>query len=308
MRMEEKVNDIFISYRRDGGFATANHLFDLLTHDGYTVSFDIDTLREGDFDTTLLSRIDECTDFILVVDKHTFDRLHNDNYNPNNDWLRKELAHALALKKNVIPVLLAGVNGFPPDLPEDISQVVTKNGPEYNKSYFDEFYRKLKSFLHSRPHLVEKKPDKTKVVLGVLAALLALALTCFLVMYGVKQASMADAAREVVDSTCVNPVMGEYVYTGPIDENGLPHGKGLAKFSQGDSYQGEFIHGEFEGECTYINKAEGDKFVGTYKDNKRCEGTYVWQDGTYFTGTYKDNQLDKGVLYDVNGNVLDRYQ
>ena len=50
--------DIFISYRRRGGFETAKHLYDLLTKDGYRVSFDIDTLRNGDFDTELLRRID----------------------------------------------------------------------------------------------------------------------------------------------------------------------------------------------------------------------------------------------------------
>lgn len=72
LNMENKY-DIFISYRRDGGFETAKHLNDLLVHDGYTVSFDIDTLREGDFDETLLKRIDQCVDFILVVDKHTLD-------------------------------------------------------------------------------------------------------------------------------------------------------------------------------------------------------------------------------------------
>ena len=66
--METKHN-IFISYRRDGGYDTAKHLYDLLTRDGYSVSFDIDTLRNGDFDVELLKRIDECTDFILVLDK-----------------------------------------------------------------------------------------------------------------------------------------------------------------------------------------------------------------------------------------------
>lgn len=59
--------DIFISYRRRGGFETAKHLYDLLTKDGYRVSFDIDTLRNGDFDTELLRRIDECRDFILIL-------------------------------------------------------------------------------------------------------------------------------------------------------------------------------------------------------------------------------------------------
>lgn len=146
--------DIFISYRRDGGFETAKHLNDLLVHDGYTVSFDIDTLREGDFDETLLKRIDQCVDFILVVDKHTFERTLDPNFDPKKDWLRTELAYALKLRKNIIPVLLSGVNGFPTNLPEDVADVATKNGPEYNKYYFDEFYRRLKSFLHCIPRNV----------------------------------------------------------------------------------------------------------------------------------------------------------
>ncbi len=43
--MKQIEFDIFISYRRDGGYETAKHLYDLLTRDGYKVSFDLDTLR-----------------------------------------------------------------------------------------------------------------------------------------------------------------------------------------------------------------------------------------------------------------------
>ncbi len=75
--------DIFISYRRVGGFATANHIYDKLTQDGYAVSFDTHNLREGDFDTKLLERIDQCDDFILIVDKHTFDQTLVPDANPN---------------------------------------------------------------------------------------------------------------------------------------------------------------------------------------------------------------------------------
>lgn len=155
--------DIFISYRRDGGFETAKHLNDLLVRDGYTVSFDIDTLREGDFDDTLLRRIDQCVDFILVVDKHTFDRTLDLEFDPKKDWLRTELAYALKLRKNIIPLLLSGVDGFPSNLPEDVADVATKNGPVYNKYYFDEFYKRLKSFLHCVPRnaKVEDKDDAT---------------------------------------------------------------------------------------------------------------------------------------------------
>ena len=35
--------DIFISYRRKGGYETAKHLYDLFSKDGYRVSFDLDT-------------------------------------------------------------------------------------------------------------------------------------------------------------------------------------------------------------------------------------------------------------------------
>lgn len=146
--------DIFISYRREGGYDTAKHLNDLLVRDGYKVSFDIDTLRSGDFDTQLLERIDQCKDFILIVDQHAFDRTLNPKFNPKNDWMRCELAYALKKKKNVIPVFLSGVTDFPNDLPNDISGVSMKNGPEFNRYHFNAFYDDLKKrFLKSIPSI-----------------------------------------------------------------------------------------------------------------------------------------------------------
>ena len=143
--------DIFISYRREGGYDTAKHLNDLLVRDGYRVSFDIDTLRNGDFDTQLLSRIEECKDFILILDKHAFDRTLDKTFDPTKDWMRCELAHALKHNKNIIPVFLSGVIGFPDGLPSDIANVTKKNGPEYNRYYFNDFYETLKKrFLHKR--------------------------------------------------------------------------------------------------------------------------------------------------------------
>lgn len=148
--MEIMKYDIFISYRREGGYDTAKHLNDLLVRDGYKVSFDIDTLRSGNFDNQLLERIDQCKDFILVVDQHAFDRTLDSNFNPKNDWLRCELAYALKKQKNIIPVFLSGVTGFPSNLPADIIEVVKKNGPEYNRFYFNDFYKILKQrFLYS---------------------------------------------------------------------------------------------------------------------------------------------------------------
>ena len=143
--------DIFISYRREGGYDTAKHLHDLLVRDGYNVSFDIDTLRNGDFDTQLLTRIEECKDFILIVDEHAFDRTLDPTFDPQKDWLRCELAHAIKHRKNIVPIFLSNVSTFPEGLPEDIAAVSKKNGPQYNRYYFDHFYKKLRSeFLKSR--------------------------------------------------------------------------------------------------------------------------------------------------------------
>ena len=142
--------DVFISYRRDGGFETARHLYDLLTRDGYSVSFDLDTLRSGRFDTALLSRIDKCTDFIIVLSPGCFDRTLAPDFPLENDWLRQELARALKMKKNVVPVMLAGFDAFPEGLPDDVKEVAKMTGPKYSKEYFDSFYVKVKKFLMSR--------------------------------------------------------------------------------------------------------------------------------------------------------------
>ncbi len=149
--MDTDLYDIFLSYRRRGGFETAKHLFDLLTRDGYSVSFDIDTLRAGDFDTTLLQRIDQCTDFILILDREAFDRTLDPTFDRNKDWMRIELAYALEKGKNIIPVMLSGFTEFPDELPADIAAVRRKNGPKYDQYYFDAFYAKLLRFLDSRP-------------------------------------------------------------------------------------------------------------------------------------------------------------
>lgn len=165
--------DIFISYRREGGYDTAKHLYDLLTRDGFRVSFDIDTLRNGDFDTSLLNRIEECKDFILIVDAHAFDRTLNPQFNPKNDWLRQELAYAIKKGKNIIPIFLNGVKGFPNNLPSDINGVSKKNGPEYNRYYFNDFYTRLKT-----DFLISKKSNLKNIF--IVAAIIIITVGCSL--------------------------------------------------------------------------------------------------------------------------------
>lgn len=148
----DKKFDIFISYRRVGGSDTALHLYYLLNEEGYTVSFDVDTLREGKFALELFSRIDNCTDFILVLNKEAFDRTISGKCPKECDWMRMELARALEKNKNIIPVMLSGFE-MPEKkyLPSDICSVTEYNGPHHSNEYFDSFFNKLKGFLHSMP-------------------------------------------------------------------------------------------------------------------------------------------------------------
>lgn len=118
--------DIFISYRRDGGQDAAKLLVEKLRQDNYNVSFDQENLGNGDFNKQLLKRIEECEDFILICDAKVFDRILENK--DEKDWLRVELAKALELDKNIIPIMLSGFEAFPKDLPSDIDKVRYKNG------------------------------------------------------------------------------------------------------------------------------------------------------------------------------------
>ena len=190
------IYDVFISYRREGGYDTAKHLNDLLVRDGYKVSFDIDTLRSGDFDNQLYARIDQCKDFILIVDQYAFDRTLNPNFNPKHDWLRCELAYALKTKKNVIPIFLSGITNFPQGLPSDIVEVTKKNGPEFNRYYFNDFYKTLKErFLH-------KKNNWLKFIMIICAISMIVGIS--IALLGNKENDVTPFTNETYDSRAID--------------------------------------------------------------------------------------------------------
>lgn len=138
--------DVFISYRRDGGASDARLMYERLTKDGYTVSFDMDTLKSGNFNEELLRRIVGCKSVVVLLNKGCFDRTLK-GCKREDDWLRIELATAIYNKKNIIAVMLPGFE-FPAQLPPDIDEIRRKNGPKYDLYYIDSFYDKLeKDFL-----------------------------------------------------------------------------------------------------------------------------------------------------------------
>ena len=134
--------DVFISYRRQGGGADARMMYDRLQSYGYTVSFDMDTLKNGNFNEELLKRVAECKNFVVLLSENCFERTLN-GCKREDDWLRIEIATALYNNKNVVTVMLPGFT-FPEKLPPDIDGIRNKNGPKYDLYYIDGFYDKLK--------------------------------------------------------------------------------------------------------------------------------------------------------------------
>jgi len=151
-----KKFEIFISYRRKGGYDTAKLLYDRLRIDGYSVSFDIDTLENGDFDNELEQRVYECKDFLLVLSPGVFDRFFDPKCDIKNDWVRREIACALEKRKNVVPIFLDGFS-YPENLPEDVKNITKKNGIDLNPKHFEGAYAQMKQkFLISKPHWAKR--------------------------------------------------------------------------------------------------------------------------------------------------------
>ena len=106
------------------------------------------------------------------------------------------------------------------------------------------------------------------------------------------------------DMACTSPI-GDYLFTGSIDTDGKPHGKGKATFSDGRTYEGSFVHGTMQGTDARFVMKNGDTFTGEFRDNRFDKGRYTLkEDASYFEGTFKDGQPDQGNWYDKNGNKL----
>lgn len=117
--------------------------------------------------------------------------------------------------------------------------------------------------------------------------------------------------HSVVDSLITNPTLGElpYLYSGPVDSLGLPHGKGIAKFRDDNgTCEGYFNHGKLDGNDK-VNQIlrNGDKYIGTIKNNEYEKGDYIWKDGEKYSGTFLNGNPYIGTHYDSIGGIIGVY-
>ncbi|MCW5557520.1 MAG: CHASE2 domain-containing protein [Verrucomicrobiae bacterium] len=133
----------FLSYRRESGAQTARLIYNELRQRGYRVFLDVEELGSQRFDERLLREVRRTPAFILILDPGALDRCVSDR-----DWVRKEVALALSLDKNVIPLALSGFNFPSPEtLPADLARLPAYNTVRYSHEFFSATINKLIEFM-----------------------------------------------------------------------------------------------------------------------------------------------------------------
>jgi tetratricopeptide (TPR) repeat protein len=92
-------NSVFISYRRSVSSYIARAVFQDLRTNGIDAFMDVESIDSGQFDTIILNQIAARPYFLLILTPGTLDRC-----NEPGDWLLREIAHAMSLKRIVIPL------------------------------------------------------------------------------------------------------------------------------------------------------------------------------------------------------------
>src|SRR5262249_46947926 len=90
---------IFISYRRAVSSFHARAIFERLNRSRYDGFMDVENINSGTFDTIILNQIAARVHFLVVLTPGTLERCSE-----SGDWLRREIEHALDLKRNIVPI------------------------------------------------------------------------------------------------------------------------------------------------------------------------------------------------------------
>jgi hypothetical protein len=133
--------DVFISYRRHLGSDLAQLVRRELVARGFRVFLDVRDLHAGRFDETLLRQIEQSAHFVPLLTPGALDRVQDDS-----DWMRREIAHALACRRPVVPLAVAGFE-FPPKLPADLAELPRQQWVRYAHEFSDEAIDRLSDAL-----------------------------------------------------------------------------------------------------------------------------------------------------------------
>ncbi len=133
--------DVFLSYRR-AHWQNAR-LVRAELEKSHRVFLDVIDLRNGDFAEALLHAVSTSKNFVVLLTKDNLER-----WQSPDDWVRKEIAHALANEVNVVPVMWGDFE-FPAveELPEEIRGLPGCNAIRCTHETYEGAVGKLREFL-----------------------------------------------------------------------------------------------------------------------------------------------------------------
>lgn len=134
---------VFISYRRTN-LPWALNIYQDLTHHGYDVFFDYESINAGDFDRIILDNIKARAHFIVVLTPSALDRCKE-----SNDWLRREIETAIDERRNIVPLMMEGFDfgssSVVQALTGKLAALSRRNGLPIYAAYFFDGMEKLRS-------------------------------------------------------------------------------------------------------------------------------------------------------------------
>ncbi|MDX1993235.1 MAG: tetratricopeptide repeat protein [bacterium] len=156
--MTDTDKTVFISYRRSVSAFIARAVFQDLRYNGYDVFMDVESIDAGAFDTVILNQIAARTHFLVILTPGAVERCTEPG-----DWLRREIEHAMDLRRNVVPLL---VNNFDfrdaqKYLTGKLAHLQRHNALTVPHDYFEEAMHRLRTRFLRNPRPVEVIPAPT---------------------------------------------------------------------------------------------------------------------------------------------------
>jgi membrane-associated phospholipid phosphatase len=142
LKLPEKKTT-FISYRRETGSIMARIVQSELKKRGHLSFLDVDDLGPKQFGERLLREIESVPNFVVVLSPGSMDRCL-----AHDDWLRREISHAITTHRNIVPLMVDEFQ-YPPKekIPDELEELLHHNGVNYSHEYFAATFDKLADFL-----------------------------------------------------------------------------------------------------------------------------------------------------------------
>ena len=140
-RVLDEDRSVFISYRRKLSEHLARSVNNYLIGHNYDTFMDLRNLDSGEFEQVILGQIETRQHFLVLLQPGSLNQIGKDG-----DWLRREIAHALTHRRNVVPVTADGFElRHDLALPPDIAKLPSLNAVPIPPGYFDEAMDRLRT-------------------------------------------------------------------------------------------------------------------------------------------------------------------